>query len=312
MKAFLELRIRAPRSPAILACGGFAAFAILPWAVGVDVTAPRLGVSAALLGAALVLARSALGDLGQERQKLSSDRCRALVLTSAGAGALYRADVELTDGYSLPLSEHADPAEVLRDVSAAIEQRAVPLRSTWGLPEGATPWLGSALTKAAPRRPERLSAPIWHGQTQIGATVLGCATFIVIAIAVMLASRMERGAPTSALSLVLPALSVAGVYLIGAAIVSARVAISWDESRLVVEERALGLRLRERSISLAQVSDFYAVSPTGVRPTHLLIFTREGPFAVRCAQDTPERVVLALRPRDPGSAPVTQGPTQAH
>ena len=151
MKADLELRTRTPRSPAILACGAFAAIAFLPWVVGADVTGPRLGASAALLGAALVLARSGLGD-GRHEARLSRDKCRALVLTSGGAGSLYRADVELVDGSTLAVSEHADPAEVLWDVSQAVEDRAVPLRSTWGLPEGATPWLGAGTREAGPSR----------------------------------------------------------------------------------------------------------------------------------------------------------------
>jgi len=295
MKAFLEIRTRTPRSPAILACGAFAALSFLPWAVGAEVTGPRLGASAALLGAALFLARSGLGD-GRQEARLSKDRCRALVLTSGGAGTLYRADVELADGRTMAISEHSDPAEVLRDVSAAMEERAVPLRSTWGLPEGSTPWFGPATRKPEPERDLELTGPIWHGQAPIGWTVIGGATFIVLVVAMMLASRLERGAPTQLLSVILPALSVAWIYLLGAAIVSARVAISVDRQNLVAEERMLGWRLRQRHIALASVTDFYAVSPTGDSPAHVLFFTRAGPFAVRCEPRTAGRLVAGLRP----------------
>jgi hypothetical protein len=296
MKASLEVRTRTPRSPAILACAAFAALACLPWAAGAEVTGPRLAASAALLGAAVVLARSGLGD-GRQEARLSKDRCRALVLRSGGGGTLYRADVELADGRTLRLSEHADPAEVLRDVSAAIEERAVPLRSTWGLPEGCRPWFGSSSRKPELEGSLRLTASIWPGQASAGWTVIGGATFIALAVALMLVSRIERDAPIHPLSIVLPALSVGWIYLLGVAMLSARVAVSVARGTLFAEERALGLRLRRRSIPLAGVTDFCAVSPNGSAPVHVLFFTRQGPFAVRCEPEAATSLVAALRPQ---------------
>ncbi len=171
----------------------------------------------------------------------------------------------------------------------------------WGLPEQATPWRppassGSASATPAPaRRQLEARAPTSPYQRLAGATTIGGALCTLIAMAIMMTARIERGESLSALSVVLPALSVFLVMLLGAVVLTDCTTIAGNGS-LRVQRRALGVRLGGLEIPFERIRHAWAVGPDPTLRRHVLLELDDGPVAFACAGDDAVRCAEQIAP----------------
>ncbi|HMJ14015.1 MAG TPA: hypothetical protein VK524_21505 [Polyangiaceae bacterium] len=212
----------------------------------------------------------------------------------------YRVEVLLGDGRRECLLERDEPASVLQDLARVLRVWRLPVQRGWGLPQHARPWQLDD-EKAAPIQSAPAidvsgrSSPAAHGGAL--ATALG-GGLVAFVITLILLARLRRNAPVDALSLILPGLSLGLLILLSTYLATARLRVSTNDG-LVVERRAFGLPWTRFSVPAPALLGVFAVAadPDPESPSHLLVQTRQGPFAFRCTRELAQAVVDALHPR---------------
>jgi hypothetical protein len=212
----------------------------------------------------------------------------------------YRVELSLGDGRRECLLERNEPAGVLRDLSRLLSVWPIPVQRGWGLPQDAEPWVHDA-------RAARIeSAPAIDVRGRPSASALGGAlatgvggTFVAFIIGMILVARLRRGADVDALSLMLPGLSLILLIVLAAYLTTARLRVVSDEDTLCVERRAFGVPWARFSVKKSALLGVFAVSshPEPESPSHLLVQTRQGPFAFHCTRELAATIVGALQLR---------------
>ncbi len=216
----------------------------------------------------------------------------------------YRVELALGDGRRECLLEGSDPARVLRDLARVLGVWRVPVQRGWGLPKGARPWAYDAdaatVQNALPMDIRGRPSPAAPGGAL--ATGIGGA-LVAFIIGLILVTRLRRGAPVDALSLILPGLSLALLLVLAIYLATARLRVVTDIEALSLEHRAFGLPWARFSVQHSALLGVFAVSSHAEpeSPAHLLVQTRQGPFAFRCSRELAARIAAALQPQESAS-----------
>ena len=294
LRAPLKLR------PPVLVAVAFWLMAPLPLVVPEDSGAVHYAFSALLvaIGVALALGslRRRVSELELSSRVLRTDgRTRRLVdareiaLTGAADETLeatYRAELVFDGGDRELLLEHSEPARVLRDLSVLLPSLGLPVRTGWGLPEGACPWQNTLSPRASTQKvnvklePIRVEAPPSDRRPALALTI--GAILLAALQAILITSAIKRASYISPLSLALSLSSVAAVLLIGLVVWTRRITVIADR-QVAVQVSIMGLDVARLGEANAPLFDAWAVSPNGETPCHVLIATEAGPLSVPCA-----------------------------
>lgn len=257
-------------------------------------------------------------DIDGTKQPLGDARFRlAGVRRNWSAGPReYGVLLERAPGGAVLFLSDPSPDRVLRDLAVVRGVLPLPVVSGWNLPLD-SPWTRAADgSRAAPsekegsRGRERIrGGPTAKGRTKrsiVGTLLVGCAGVSAI-IVIDVEHRIALGDAPAALSLVLPAVSVAVLLSIALAIATGRTTLELG-SELRAARLLFGLAIERRSIPRSAVHDGWLVSPDGHTPTHILLDTDGGPEAFDCDPIRGQAVLDALYGGGPStsSAPPTQ------
>ncbi len=289
-----------------------ALIAMLPLLSGGTPTLARIVASALLLFASASLfafsrPREQLTSLDlrektitSKRGKISLERARYYALQGAGhspadeaARNRYRVDLVLDDGRPIPLLERADPARVLGDLRAALRYLPLPVKGGWGLPSAAEPWKGDRpIVPAADREVEAHGRPM---PSETGAGICALGGTLVIGTVIVLAhmARIENNRPTSGLSDALNATLLFLLVSITTFLLTDRISVVRRGAALLVERRAFGFRLGNKSIALDGFRGAFAVGPTEI-PLHVLIDLGDNLVAIPMVGEPAHALVRAL------------------
>lgn len=314
----MAFRERRGRQPLFIAGCVFSAMAVVPLLMGPPFSFPRLLATGTLAALAVFMLGSGrarqlsivvdleAGTLTHGTRVTSLPRTSTLRLGSSQRGperaphVPYRVELSLGDGRRECLLERNEPAAVLRDVSRLLSVWAIPVQRGWGLPQDAQPWVydeRAASIESAPAIDVR-GRPSASAHGGALATGIG-GTLIAFIIGMILAARVRRGADVDALSLILPGLSLTLLIVLAAYLTTARLRVVTEEDVLSVERRAFGLPWARFSVKRPALLGVFAVSshPEPESPAHLLIQTRQGPFAFRCTRELAATIAGAVQPR---------------
>lgn len=216
----------------------------------------------------------------------------------------YRIELLLGDGRRECLLERNEPAGVLRDLARVLSIWPVTVQRGWGLPQDAQPWLSDDRVLALENLPAmdvrgRASASSFGGAL---ATGIGGA-LVAFVIGLILVTRLRRGAGVDVLSLVLPGFSLMLLAVLAAYLATARLRVVSEADGFSVERRAFGLPWARFSVHPSALLGVFAVTSHGEpeSPAHLLVHTRQGPFAFSCSRGLAASIAGALTPREAGS-----------
>jgi len=210
-------------------------------------------------------------------------RARFLSLSSTGSAeehaqrGRYRVELVMEGPARLVLLERSDPAKVLADLRRLLRHWSLPVRSGWGLPDGAEPWKESG----SPNRDRPSSPVVEHGapfpnERGAGWCVLGGSIVIGTAMGIMHGARVEKGAPTALLSWFLSGVTLSLVVALAAFLLTDRVEARVEGDEVRVERRVVGVRVSQRVVRTGDVRGVYAVGVDESVPLHLLLDTQEG------------------------------------
>jgi hypothetical protein len=228
-----------------------------------------------------------------DERKIPLARARFLSLETTGsrfdraARSRYRVELVFDGGERCLLLERADPAAVLRDLRVLLRHWALPVRTGWGLPPGAEPWLESCSPVTPPAEPIAVHARPLPGELGTGLAVLGGALVIGTAMTLMHLARMRRGEPTDALSFALSAVTLTLILAIAVFMLGDRVHAAAEGHALCVRRSVLGLPLKNVLVPLSKLRGIYATGMNAAEPTHLLVDGEELvalPFASEAAR----------------------------
>jgi hypothetical protein len=296
----------------------FSALAVVPLLMGPPFSFARLLATGTLAALAVFMLGSGrarqlaivvdlqAGTLTHGTRVTSLPRTSMLRLGSSQRGperapqVPYRVELSLGDGRRECLLERNEPAGVLRDLSRLLGVWPTPVQRGWGLPQDAQPWVHddrAASLEAAPAIDVR-GRP--SASAQGGALAAGVGgTLVAFIIGMILLARLRRGANVDALSLILPGLSLTLLMVLAAYLITARLRVVSDAHALSVERRAFGAPWARFRVNKSALLGVFAVSshPEPESPAHLLIQTRQGPFAFRCTRELAATIASAVQPR---------------
>jgi hypothetical protein len=314
-------RVQAPR-PLLLAGVAFSLMAVVPLLEGAPFSPLRLVMTAALGAAGAILLvrgsrRCEVLVLDLEAQAFSRGPARSSLAFARGLQLTgvseqlddllsndYRVDLVFADGRHEPLLERNDPAGALRDLHEILRVWPVNVERGWGLPKHAAPWLPVPETPELP--PPAASQTQKQAQTQFsgalrnsqfGAAISVAAGVVLVGSVsgLVLMGRVQRGAPTEPLSLILLGVCLTFLIALAAALAGARLRVRIARS-IVIEKHIFGWVRRRIELPRRQVSAVYAVAPGSGPATHLLLQTSQGPLAFRSSTELAESVVRTLEP----------------
>ncbi len=207
----------------------------------------------------------------------------------------YRVEAMTSEGRRQVVLARDDPASVLGDLEMLLATTPVGVRSGWGLPSSAEPWVpapapspgaGGPAVDASPR-------PV-QASRAAGATVTVIGIGLAAATVMPMLSRTDGGRAVSALSWVL-GITTAIVALVAGAALLSREQRATTNGELVIDDRILGIRVRRQTVARSDVVATLAISPDGGEPRHVLVVTRGRPLAVGCeSPDDARRLASAL------------------
>jgi hypothetical protein len=238
-------------------------------------------------------------------EPLGDARLRLVAVRREGAPGPRTYGVVLERSAKAPLIVLSDPKpdRVLRDLTLLRKVVSLPTFPGWGLPRDA-PWTTQAEpaaavpASAAPvSRPggNRFASRAPRGRTKksmAGTLFVGSAGMAAI-IVVNLTHRIALGDAPSAMSLVLPILSVSTAVLVALGIWTSRTSLELGPG-VRFARFVYGIAIERRSVEKGTIHSGYLVSPEGSTPRHLLLDTRSGPMAFPCAPEAGPELLGAL------------------
>jgi hypothetical protein len=280
-----------PARPLWIAGCLFAALGVLPF-LPAGVTLPRLATGLFLCGVGLVLVL--LGRPKRTREALPAGRggrsaVAAVVLTGGSAELeVYRAELLLKDGSRRLVLERSEPGGVVRDALRLAGQLGVPVEPGWGLDHHMLAQLDGS--RSAPARAllepvTSIAFPFRRQHIAAVTTIWGGAFVFVIATAMTLSPYRPIDRP-SALSIVLPALSVVAVLAVGFWLLGLRERLVVDSTGVTRDRLLFGRPMGPRQHFPGAISGIFPVSPEPGPILHVLVGTQEGAVAFPADSDT--------------------------
>lgn len=315
-------RRRWPRAPALVGVA-FAVLAVLPWVADGPPTAERTLTSALFACGAAFLTRGLWsrpdavrvrlteGALEAAGERLPLAEARALRLTGVAetevSGAdRYRITLVLADGRLLTLVEEDDPARALEQLRRVRAPLPLPVEPGWGLPPGAKPWESTSLEPATAGFDAVARAPVFRSQRDVANVAYGGAVVVGALQLWLLRGRLASGF-TTPLSWILPLLFVVAILVVAELLRTDRLELRLGP-RCTLRRRALGVTWRETSHEPRDLLGAWCVGPGETGPTHLLLATRGGLSAHRCAGEPAVALADLIERWRRGEPPTAQGP----
>lgn len=211
--------------------------------------------------------------------------------------ALYRVDLDLETGRHT-LLQSSEPETVLRDLASVARFLELPIVSGWGLPADAHPWAaagdgdGPHPDASAPVKIDMVLPQVAY-QREIGWTVIIGGVVVATIAIFQIAVRLSRGDQPTAMDLILPLLLVGTIEGIGLAVLTKALRLSMN-GVLSVEWRVFGFVHKRRAIAKDAVRAVYVVGPHQLPPTHVLLDTAQGPFAIASGQRSAREVAAVI------------------
>lgn len=198
----------------------------------------------------------------------------------------------------LVLLSGKDPAPIVRDLTRLLEVCPLPLRSGWGLPKGAEPWVVQEYAADSQRpsvSPREIQIERHDPPLPGGITVLIGGVGVGVMWGIDIYRRSQTGLPLSVLSVALAVFFTCVLTLLGTALISNRLVLRMGPEGLILEARTLGIRFQRFRIPPATLRRVHAVSPDGEDAWHLLLETSEGPFSIPCRPSNAAELLQELR-----------------
>jgi hypothetical protein len=266
-----------PARPLWIAGCLFAALGLLPF-LPAELTLPRLVTGLALLAVGLVLVL--LGAPKHSREPLPVARggraaVSAVALTGSADPELYRAELLLKDGSRRLVLERAEPAGVVRDALRLARQLGVRVEPGWGLDHPMLAQLdgsSSAPSRALVQPVTSIAYPFRRQHIAAITTIWGGAFVFVVAAAMALSPYRPIDRP-SALSILLPGLSVVAVLAVGFWLLGLRERLVLGPTGVTRDRLLFGRPIGPRQHFVGEVSGIFPVSPAAGPTLHVLVGT---------------------------------------
>jgi hypothetical protein len=265
-----------PARPLWIAGCLFAALGVLPF-LPAQLTLPRLLTGLALLGVGLVLVL--LGAPKRSREPLPARSGRAAVaavaLTGSAEPELYQAELLLKDGSRRLVLERTEPAGVVRDALRLARQLGVRVEPGWGLDHPMLAQLdgsSSAPPRALVQPVTSIAYPFRRQHIAAITTIWGGAFVFVVAAAMALSPYRPIDRP-SALSILLPGLSVLLVLAVGFWLLGVRERLVLGPTGVTRDRLLFGRPIGPRQHFPGEISGIFPVSPCAGPSLHVLVGT---------------------------------------
>jgi hypothetical protein len=217
----------------------------------------------------------------------------------------YEARLGPVAGRDWPLLRDRDPARVLAALGRIDRCWQRPVRSGWGLAEGARPWQISAASPddspaAGGREPAETLVESRMASPGLRYLMIALTALIALDLVVLVASESQVVVHVHFVSLILPCLMAAYLIALTLGLVSHRDRLRLGRD-LLLETTAFGLTRRRGRLPASSVRGLHVVGNPLANERHLLVDSARGPLAIavpsRAADSLAERLRQALAER---------------